>query len=98
MVTKNVFRGGHLEFSNLSGNRWSDVMVPAIFEISVPKKPIGQSFMLSSQSARQFHQSAPLGYIWGMEATQLDQKLIFAQLKSIPFLHSSPSMQPPMGI
>ena len=60
MVTENVFRGGHLEFLNLSGNRLSDVVVPAIFEISIPKNPLGQSFMLSSQSARQFHQAAPL--------------------------------------
>ena len=36
----------------LGRNRWSDVVVPAIFEISIPKTPIGQSFMLLSGSAQ----------------------------------------------
>ena len=40
-----------LNFQFLSGNRWSDVVVPAIFEISILKNPLGQSFMLLSRSA-----------------------------------------------
>ena len=41
-----------LNFKNLGGNRWSDVVVPAIFEVSIPKTPLGQSFMLLSGSAQ----------------------------------------------
>jgi len=39
-------------------------VVPAIFEISIPKNPLGQSFMLLSGSAHQFHISAPLNGIF----------------------------------
>ena len=42
MVTENVFRGGHLEFSNLSGNRLSDVVVPAFLKSAYPKNPKGK--------------------------------------------------------
>ena len=44
-----------LNFEFLGGNRWSGVVVPAIFGISIPKKNSEQIFMLSSQSARPFH-------------------------------------------
>ena len=57
---KTYFVAAILNFLILRGNRWRDVMVPVIFEISTPKNPLGQIFMLSSQSARQFHQAAPL--------------------------------------
>ena len=57
---KTCFVAAILNFFILGGNRWSDVMVPAIFEISIPKNPLGQSFMLLSGSAHQFHISAPL--------------------------------------
>ena len=41
-----------LKFSIFGGNGWSDVVVPAIFEISIPKNPLGQIFMLLSGSAQ----------------------------------------------
>jgi len=49
---KTCFVAAILNFLILGGNRWSDVVVPAIFEISIPKTPLGQSFMLLSGSAQ----------------------------------------------
>ena len=60
---KNVFCGGHFEFLNFGAGTVGVVLVlvvPTIFEISIPKTPLGQSFMLLSGSAHQFHISAPL--------------------------------------
>ena len=51
LSAKVVFRGGHFEYLIFGGNRWSDDVVPAIFEISVPKNPQVQIFMLLSRSA-----------------------------------------------
>ena len=50
--TKTCFVAAILNFLIFGGNRWSDVVVPAIFEISIPKNPVGQSFMLLSGSAQ----------------------------------------------
>ena len=36
---KTCFMAAILNFLILGGNRWSDVVVPAIFEISIPKTP-----------------------------------------------------------
>jgi len=47
----NVISGGHFEFYIFGGNHWSDVVVPAIFEISTLKNPLGQIFMLLSRCA-----------------------------------------------
>jgi len=49
---KTCFVAAILNFLILSRNRWSDVVVPAIFKISIPKYPLGQSFMLLSGSAQ----------------------------------------------
>ena len=49
-----------LDFPFLTRNHKRDVLVPGIFGISIPKNPYMQMFMLSSQSARQHHISAPL--------------------------------------
>ena len=49
---KTCFVAAILNFLILSRNRWSDVVVPAIFEISIPKTPLGQSFMLLFGSAQ----------------------------------------------
>ena len=49
---KTCFVAAILNFLILGGNRWSDVVVPAILEISIPKTPLGQSFMLLSGSAQ----------------------------------------------
>ena len=57
---KTCFVAAILNFFILGGNRWNDVVVPAIFEISIPNYPLGQSFMVLSGSAHQFHISAPL--------------------------------------
>jgi len=46
-----VISGGHFGFYIFGGNRWSDVVVPAIFEISTLKNPLGQIFMLLSRCA-----------------------------------------------
>jgi len=46
----NVISGGHFEFYIFGGNHWSDV-VPAIFEISTLKNPLGQIIMLLSKCA-----------------------------------------------
>ena len=51
LSAKTCFRGGHFEFWILGGKRWSDVVVPAIFEISMVKYPLGQIVMLLSGSA-----------------------------------------------
>jgi len=56
----NVISGGHFEFYIFGGNRWSDVVVPAIFEISTLKNALGQIFMLLSRCAHLGHISAPL--------------------------------------
>ena len=50
--TKSCFMAAILNFSIFGGNGWSDVVVPAIFEISIPKNPLGQIFMLLSGSAQ----------------------------------------------
>ena len=55
MGKKCVFVVAILNFLIFGENRWSDIVVPAIFEISIPKTPPGQSFMLLSRSA-QLHQ------------------------------------------
>ena len=47
----NVISGGHFEFYIFGGNHWSDVVVPAIFEISTLKNPLRQIFMLLSRCA-----------------------------------------------
>ena len=49
---KTCFVAAILNFLILGRNRWSDVVVPAIFEISISKTPLGQSFMLLSGSAQ----------------------------------------------
>ena len=49
-----------LNFINFSGKHLSDVVVPAIFEISALKYPLGRILMLLSGSAHHFHISAPL--------------------------------------
>ena len=49
---KTCFVAAILNVFILGGNRWSDVVVPAIFEISIPKNRLGQSFMLLSGSAQ----------------------------------------------
>ena len=41
-----------MNFLIFGGNGWSDVVVPAIFEISIPKNPQGQIPMLLSGSAQ----------------------------------------------
>ena len=46
-----VISGGHFGFYIFVGNRWSDVVVPAIFEISTLKNPLVQIFMLLSRCA-----------------------------------------------
>ena len=38
---KTCFVVAIFNFLILGGNRWSDVVVPAIFEISIPKTPLG---------------------------------------------------------
>ena len=58
--TKSCFMAAILNFSIFGGNGWSDVVVPAIFEIGIPKNPLGQIVMLLSESARPFHISAML--------------------------------------
>jgi len=40
-----------LNFTYFGGNRWSDVVVPAIFEISTLINPLGQIVMLLSRCA-----------------------------------------------
>ena len=50
-LTKTYFVAAILKFQILSGNRWNDVVVPAIFEFSILKNPLGQIFMLLSRSA-----------------------------------------------
>ena len=61
------FAAAILNFLIFGGKRWSDIVVPAIFEIGTPKNPLGQSFMLLSRSAHWFHISAPLqweNHVW----------------------------------
>jgi len=63
----NVISGGHFEFYIFDGNRRSDVVIPAIFEISTFKYPLGQIFMLLSRCAHLGHISAPLnGFVQGI--------------------------------
>ena len=53
---KMCFAADILSFLIFGENRWSDIVVPAIFEISIPKTPPpGQSFMLLSRSAQLHH-------------------------------------------
>ena len=52
LLTKKCFVAAILKFQFLSGNRWNDVVVPAIFEFSILKNPLGQICMLLSGSAR----------------------------------------------
>jgi len=47
----NVISCGHFEFYIFGGNRRSDVVVPAIFEISTLKNPQGQIFMFLCRCA-----------------------------------------------
>ena len=58
--TKTCFVAAILNLSILSGKHLSDVVVPAIFEISALKYPLEQILMLLSGSAHLFHISAPL--------------------------------------
>ena len=51
LLTKTYFVAAILKFQFLSGNRWNDVVVPAIFEFSILKNPLGQIFTLLSGSA-----------------------------------------------
>ena len=51
LLTKTYFVAAILKFQFLSGNRWNDVVVPAIFEFSILKNPLGQMFTLLSGSA-----------------------------------------------
>ena len=51
LLTKTYFVAAILKFQFLSGTRWNDVVVPAIFEFSILKNPLGQIFMLLSGSA-----------------------------------------------
>ena len=51
LLIKTYFVMAILKFQFLSGNRWNDVVVPAIFEFSILKNPLGQICMLLSGSA-----------------------------------------------
>ena len=51
LLTKTYFVAAILNFQFLSGNRWNDVVVPAIFEFSILKNLLGQLFTLLSGSA-----------------------------------------------
>ena len=62
---ENVFRSAILYFFFFGKNQWSDITVPAIFEISIPKTPWGQSFMIVSRSA-QLHQ-----FFWNIHPTSI---------------------------
>ena len=57
---KTIFPAAILNFQFLGGNRWSDVVVPAIFEISIHKYPLGQISMLLSGSAHLKQKSSPI--------------------------------------
>ena len=51
LLTKTYFVAAILKFQFVSRNRWNDVVVPAIFEFSILKNPLGQIFTLLSGSA-----------------------------------------------
>ena len=55
LLIEMYFVAAILNVSILSGNQWSDVVVPAIFEFSTLKTLLGQIMVLSSGSA-QLHQ------------------------------------------
>ena len=51
LLTKTYFVVAILKFQFLSGNRWNDVVVPAIFEFSILKNTLSQIVTLLSGSA-----------------------------------------------
>ena len=73
----NVISGGHFEFYIFGGNHWSNVVVPAIFEISTLKNPLRQIFMLLSRCAHLGHISAPLSLVLATALSVLLSKYCF---------------------
>ena len=60
LYAKTCFVAAILNFQIFGGKRWSDIVVPAIFEISILENPLVQVFLLLTRSAHLRHISAPL--------------------------------------
>ena len=77
-MAKTCFVAAILNCLILGGNRGSDIVVPAIFEISIPKTSLGQSFMLLSGSAHQFHISTHYcGYLFCKQLSMANHLMHF---------------------